>query len=284
MKSQLLLIALLATAFFMPGAYAEDDGASSHSQELDKFYMRVGAFIPLTAKTQLRADTNYFLSAAVDTEQTLGQGNPNITGRIEGYWRYAPHHSIGFTYYKLKQDGTKVLDGDLRWDETYSFSGEVSSYLDTETFKVDYNWSFYRSDEVELALAAGLHVTQYDFGISGTAAIYDENGNLVDAAQPSSTGVKVTAPLPVVGFRLNYNFTPKTRLMYKTDLFAIKFDQYKGNMTDNSILVEYRAWKHVGFGGGLNVVQIQGESEEDNGSVSLYNRVLGAQLYLTLNY
>ena len=282
MKHLLMLSGMLVSMLATTGLYAAE--GDSHSKELDKFYMRIGAFIPVGAKTTIRADTDYFLSATVDTENTLGQGEPNVTGRIEGYWRYHPKHSIGFTYYKLKQDGTQILDEELRWDETYLFTGEVSSYLNTETLKVDYIWSFYRSEKVELAIGGGLHLTEYDFGLSGTADIYDESGNLVEAGRFSSTGIKVTAPLPVVGVRVNYNFNPKTRIMYKTDVFAIRFDQYKGNMVDSSLLVEYQPWKHVGFGGGLNTVQIQGESDEDNGTASLVNRVMGLQAYITLHY
>ena len=281
MKRLLILSGMLVSMLATSVLYAAE--GDSHSKELDKFYMRIGGFIPLSSKTQIRADTDVFLSATIDTEKTLGQGDPNTTGRIEGYWRYHPKHSIGFTYYKLKQDGSQVLEADLEFDETYTFSGKVDSYLNTETLKVDYIWSFYRSEKAELGLSAGLHLTEYDFGISGTAAVTDSQGN-TQTGVLSSTGVNVTAPFPVVGFRLNYNITPKTRVMYKTDIFAIRFDQYRGNMIDSAILLEYQPWKHVGFGGGLNSVQIQGESDEDDGTVSLVNRVVGAQLYLTLHY
>lgn len=281
MKRLLIASTILASLFATSSLLAAE--GESHSRELDKFYMRIGGFIPLSSKTQIRADTDFFLSATVDTEKTLGQGDPNATGRIEGYWRYHPKHSIGFTYYRLKQDGSQTLNGDLNWDETYTFTGQVDSYLNTETLKADYIWSFYRSEKVELGLSAGLHITEYDFGISGIADVTDEQGN-TQTGVLSSTGVNVTAPLPVVGVRLNYNFNPKTRIMYKTDVFAIRFDEYRGNMIDSSLLVEYQPWKHVGFGGGLNSVQIQGESDEDNGTVSLVNRVVGAQLYLTLHY
>jgi hypothetical protein len=290
MKRLILILSLTTSALLLgtPALFAAEGETepTSHSKELDTFYLRVGAFVPIRASTTLSAESNYLLSATVDTEQTLGQDTPSVTARIEGYWRYHPNHSIGFTYYKLNQEGSKDLAGTLRWDEEFEFTGATASFLDIETIKVDYNWSFYRSSKVELALGAGLHVTSWDFGIAGEANIYDPNnpdGPIEDSGS-YSTGVKVTAPLPMVGVRLGYNFTPKTRLLYKTDLFALRFDKYSGNMTDTSILLEYKPWKHVGFGGGLNNVTIQGEADGDNGTASFYNRVLGAQLFLTLHY
>jgi hypothetical protein len=288
MKRLLIMSTMLGSLLMTTGVLAAENTestADNHSTELDKYYLRIGAFIPLAYKNQIRADTNYLLSATIDTESTLGQGNPDVTPRIEGYWRWRPKHTFGFVYWKLKQEGSKTIEEDITWDEEITFlSGDTSSFFEQETFKLDYTYSFYRSSKVELGLSAGLHITRYDFGISGQANVFDENGNLIGSAQARTENLEVTAPLPVVGFKLNYNFTPKTRLMYKTDLFALRFDKYKGNLIDSSIVVEYQAWKHVGFGGGVNSITIQGESEEDNGSIGFYNRALGAQLYLTLHY
>jgi hypothetical protein len=281
MKRLLILSGMLVSMLAAPALYAAE--GDSHSKELDKFYMRIGGFIPLSSKTQIRADTDYFLSATVDTENTLGQGDPDVTGRIDAYWRYHPKHSLGFTYYNLKANGSQQLGGPLRWDEEYEFTGNVDSSLEQETIKVDYTYSFYRSEKVELGISGGLHVTSYDFSISGEATLYEDDLE-IDTDVLAKTGVDVTAPLPVVGFKLNYNFTPNVRLLYKTDIFALRFDNFKGNLVDSSLLVEYKAWKHVGFGGGLNSVQLQAESDEDNGTVGFYNRVLGAQVYLTLHY
>ena len=93
---RLLIASALCTSLLAPGyllaAEGSDTEATNHSKELDKYYLRLGAFFPLSAKTQVRADTDYFLSASVDTEQTLDQGMPDVTARIEGYWRY--HHRL----------------------------------------------------------------------------------------------------------------------------------------------------------------------------------------------
>jgi len=286
MKRSLILSGLLLSLLAMPVVQAADEEtAENHSKELDKFYLRLGAFLPLAYKNQVRVDTDYILSATIDTESTLGQSDPDVTPRIEGYWRFRPKHSVGFVYWKLDQSGSKIIDEDITWDEKTTFiKGQTSSYFEQETFKIDYTYSFYRSTKVELGLSGGLHITRYDFGISGQADTFDEDGNQTGSGVASSESVDVTAPLPVLGFKLNYNFTPKTRLMYKTDFFAIRFDKYRGNLIDSSLVLEYRPWKHVGFGGGLNSIQIQGESNEDEGNIGFYNRAMGGQLYLTLHY
>ena len=288
MKRLLIASTMVASLFAsssLLAAETSDTDSTNKSWGMDKYYLRIGAFIPLASRTQVRADTNYFLSATIDTEKTLGQDRPDITPRIEAYWRYHPNHSLGFTYYKLDQNGSKIIEEELVFDEETTFlAGEVNSYLNQETLKLDYTYSFYRTNKVELGLSAGLHITEFDFGISGEANTFEPDGTPIGTGVFAKTGVDVTALLPVVGFKLNYNFTPRTRLLYKTDIFALRFDKYKGSLVDTGIMVEYQAWKHVGIGGGLNSIQIQAESDEDNGTVGFQNRVLGAQLYLTLNY
>ena len=68
---------------------------------------------------------------------------------------------------------------------------------------------------------------------------------------PSLTFTAATVPLPVVGFGVGYNVTPKFSWHIKTELFALKFDDWDGVYTDSSLGIEYRVFKHVGLGLGL---------------------------------
>jgi hypothetical protein len=62
-----------------------------------------------------------------------------------------------------------------------------------------------------------------------------------------------TAPLPVIGFRLGYAFTPKWWMRSKYELFFLdSVDQYKGALSDFTIAIEHHTFQHVGFGFGLN--------------------------------
>lgn len=286
---RLTLITIATSILFCtsPLMAAEESSSPSHSHELDKYYIRVGGFYPLSTKTQIRADTNFVLSATIDTESTLGQTPQTVSPRIEGYWRYHPKHSIGFAVYQVNQNGSKTLEQDIRWDDELLFKAGTytESFLDLSILKIDYTYSFYRSDKVELGLSGGLHATNIKAGIKGRAEIYDSDGNLTPGSGDFvNETASVLAPLPVVGFKLNYNFTPKTRLMYKADIFALRVDSYRGSLQDMSLLLEYQPWKHVGFGGGFNVITLEAEAKYDDGTLSLYNRVFGGQLYLTLHY
>ena len=265
---------------------ATETEASNYSKELDKYYLRLGAFINLRSETTLAADTGYILGAIVDTSQTLGQSADSVTPRIDGYWRYHPRHSLGFTIFSVNNSGSKVLEEDLRWDEEYLFGADtnVDSYLDLDILKLDYTYSFYRSEKVELGVSGGLHVTGVSAGISGQARVYDSDGETVIDERFVNEKVSVTAPLPVVGIKLNYNFTPKARFMFKTDLFALEFSNYRGVLQDSSLLFEYKPWKHVGFGAGINAINLEIEENYDQGDVSIDKEIAGALVYVTLHY
>jgi hypothetical protein len=44
----------------------------------------------------------------------------------------------------------------------------------------------------------------------------------------------------------------------------IKFDDFKGSLLDANVALEYRPWKHIGFGLGYNSMSVHVEAESDN--------------------
>ena len=75
----------------------------------------------------------------------------------------------------------------------------------------------------------------------------------------------VTAPLPVLGFRLTYKITPKWGVIASSDWFLLNYnDQYEGILSDTQIYAAHRTFKHVGFAGGLNMQTLSVEFEDDD--------------------
>jgi len=75
----------------------------------------------------------------------------------------------------------------------------------------------------------------------------------------------VTAPLPVIGGRLDVALTPKWYLRSSMELFYLEFDSFKGSLADTLLSAEYRPWKHFSLGLGLNSVRINVENNESLG-------------------
>ena len=138
----------------------------------------------------------------------------------------------------------------------------IDSQFNTETTKLVYTYSFYRTPEIETSLSAGLHVTNLDVSLKSAGLGIAESNS-------------ATAPLPVFGFRLDYAITPKWWMRGKYELFFLDSVQtYTGALSDFTISIEHRTFQHLGFGFGLNRSSL--DLEVDDGTKK--RRVqLGAQ-------
>ena len=142
--------------------------------------------------------------------------------------------------------------------------------MNSETTKVAYSYSFYRSPEIETALSIGAHVTRLEAAIESTN-------------QGRRASQSVTAPLPVFGFKIAYAVTPDWWVKSNYDLFFLdEMDNVRSGMSDFTFAVEYRASKHVGLGLGLNRNQLSVEGFDDEFRGKLDTVLNGFLFYLTV--
>ena len=199
--------------------------------------------------------------------------------RLDGYYRFTPKHAIEISWYSINNSSQTEENIDFEWgDKNISATGALSTFFDTDIYKVNYLYSFYHTEEVELALSAGLHITTIGVGFSGS---YTTDG----ASDNSGEDVKVTAPLPVVGFRLNYNITPELSVRFASDYFFLTFDGYTGVLSDTLITVDYRIMRNFGLGMGFNSTRMRLEADLDDGVfLNVNHDVAGGLVYGTLNF
>ena len=119
---------------------------------------------------------------------------------------------------------------------------------------VRYSYSFLQDDRVDFAGSVGLHVT--DIGLA------------VSAAGIGAAGDSVTAPLPLIGGRLDVALTHKWTMRSSVELMYVEVGDFKGQISDMLLAAEYRAWKNFAIGGGLNAVRIALDVDDDSSGVS----------------
>ena len=191
--------------------------------------------------------------------------------RIDGYYRFAPKHRVDFSWYKIDRGGTIFSQRDIDFGNVFFPTGtSLESRLDTETTKLSYTYSFYRTPEIETSISAGLHVTSTEASLQGSGGALAESNS-------------VTAPLPVFGFRLDYSFAPKWWLRTKYELFFLdSVDAYQGALSDFTFALEHRTFQHVGFGFGLNRSSLDIEVDEDNRRGAFSSVLNGLMLYVVV--
>ncbi len=223
---------------------------------------------------------NLPISARINTKDQLGMKTDTNVFRIDGYYRFTDKHSIDFSFFSVKSNGGKFIDKDIEWnDQKISAGASIDSYFDMDVYKVNYGYSFYHSEEVELALTAGLHITSIGIGLQASGTI---DGVV---AQSTSSSASATIPLPVFGFKGEYTIIDKTLFVnYRTEYFFLEYDTFRGNLHSSAINLEYRFLENVGVGVGYNNNTIYLQMDDGDKKFEVQNTLAGAMLYLTYIY
>jgi len=214
---------------------------------------------------------NLPIGVRVNTKDQLDMENDTKVFRLDGYYRFNDMHSIDFSYFSVKSDGNKKLEKTIEWDGIeYTAGTIIKSHFDMDVYKVNYGYSFYHNEKVELMLTAGLHITALDAGLGSSS---------------QSSSAKVTAPLPVVGFKCEYTIIENRLFVeYESDYFMLKYNDIEGSLLSSALNIEYRFVDHVGVGLGYNVNKIFVSAEDGDKKLEVENSLAGAMLYLTYIY
>ena len=242
----------------------------------DRFMLTLGAFVVRRTDVRARVDRvvgPVGIGTTVDWQSDLGGETRMTVPRVDGMFRFNPKHRVDFSWYDIERRGRRVLQREIEFGETtYQVGTEISSRFDTETTKLAYTYSFYRVPEIEVALSFGLHITRFDIGLEASDIGVVET-------------VSTTAPLPVLGFRLDYALSPKWWVRSRYELFFLdSADDYQGSFVDFLLAVEHKTFRHLGFGIGFNRVatDIRASRDEFRGEIgSILN---GFVFYAAMRY
>jgi len=242
----------------------------------DDFQLRVGGYLLADQDTDIQL-SHSGLGVIINLQDTFQMKTSAQVFRLDGYYRFSPKHSVEVAWYAIHNSSSTTQD--FVWDDlNISNSGHLDTFFNTDIYKVNYVYSFYHSDTVELGLAAGLHITQVSIGFDGS---YQSNG--IDANGKEDVGV--TAPLPVVGIRLNYNILPSLSVKYAVDYFFVTFEGAAGSMSDALLTLNYRVFDNFGLGIGLNSTRMRFKADVgDEGELKLNHDVSGGLIYATVNF
>lgn len=253
-------------------------GASLADESWDRVKLSAGAFdIFRYDSTTSLTEKNSGLGVSFTPQDTLGWSSEQTLTRLDGLFRFSETHAVSLTWYSLSTSGNRSVQEDIDWVDingnamVIPLGAGVRSRLAFDTYKLSYLWSFYHSDKVELSLGAGLHVTDVQMDLSA------EITNTGVAASDAS----ITMPLPVLGFRTNYNITPKLSWYVRTEFFSLQFDEWDGAYLTAQFGMEYRAFEHVGFGLGVGSDAFILTQEEKHTRFEFKNRLAGVHAFVS---
>ena len=246
----------------------------------DTFDLNLGTFI-LSTKTTVRADgspapgTPAEIGSPIDVERQLGISD-RASFRLDGYWRFLQRHKLRLMYFDESRSGSKTITGEIVFrGQTFPINAQIGTRFDTQVAEIAYEYAFLKGEHYELAGSVGIHELTFKLQLTAAGA----NANLEQSARADVSG-----PLPVIGMHYVWEFYPHWSLDAIFQFFALKYQQYDGNLQDYNATVYYMPWKNFGFGAGWNEFRTSVNIDNAGYDGHLAWRYGGARLFFKASY
>ncbi len=260
-----LSLPVLILALIIPPLVRAEEGTEPPPP--DRFMLRGGWGYVFNAETTFAINGDRGVGTSVDFSRNLGGQREDNFWRIDSAYRFNPKHSVGFSYYDVNRKGNRTIDSDISInDTTFAIGGQVQSEIDIQMYRFFYNYSFHHDEKVELAASVGLYFANIHTTFSSNRTC---TGSTVCGTLPlvfSSQSSQLVAPLPTIGFLVNYNFTPRLQAQARFDWFYVETSQFKGSMNELYVGLEYRLFRHFSLGAAFDRLLIDLKYNGDKSS------------------
>ncbi len=250
-----VVVALLLNLLAMGNVAAETVARPAFSET---FVLRLSSYHISDADTDLTVLSSDNIGTGFNFVDDLGGDDSVTVPRLDGYFRLNDVHRIEFSSFRIERDGKNRLSIDIDiGDETYTVGETVVSSIVYELFKIGYAYSFYRSEQVELAVTAGLNMTEYEFDYE-----------LVDGSSDDTSDA--SGPLPMFGIRVAYAVTSNWSLHYLSEVLFIETDEAEGSFQTYELDIRYRLNERFMLGAGVlrSSIDVTAEDPDWNGRIA----------------
>ena len=258
-----ILIALLFTP--LETFAANSDGTPFP----DRAMFQLGALFVFDSDTTVSASgSTPGIATRIDFADDLDGESAIRTPTFEAYYRFNDRHRLELGALQLERDGTRTIRREIRFrNRTYSADTRIGSRITNDIYKLGYAYSFYHVEKVELAVSVGVNVLDYEVELAPSA-----RGLVATAA--------TTAPMPVLGFRMDYAVTPRLTARFRTDSFYFDFeDKVRGSLLELQIGAEYRVLDNFSLGAKLSRLAIAVDVNDDDFDGRVDDLYRGVRIY-----
>jgi len=270
---KIIIIALLILV-----AMATADTKNTRIELPDNFHLGVGGYFTGNHQSALRIKDHNGVAVTLELQNLLDMKTSSSSTFIEGYYRFSPAHRVEFGYGQVNSSGE--ADPGIK-NDLIDLTTHVSSDLNIAVTKLLYTYSFFHEPEMEVGISLGLHITKIDFDLKAQSIVEDYS-------------IHITPPLPVLGVRFKYYFSPRWSINYKYDFMFLvshldipnmpNVNSIKGYITDATLGTEYRLFDHFGLGLAVNYNGLDFELSRERIDLGVHNQVLGFLGYATLHF
>ncbi len=249
MNTWKLGIALLIAAggLFSPSAVTagEPDAPQTNRYLGDHWNVRLfGNIRELTSDVSAGRD----LGALINLEDLLGFDDQVTTWSLDAFFRVTKNqkHTIRFSYADFSRDAYALVQGTVPIFDV-EFLGELNSSFGNQVGNITYQYSFTNTNKTEAGISAGLGFYKYSLELSGRYII-NNDPSLENFGRKSE---QVLAPVPTIGFFINYAIRHNLILDLRTSFISLSIGAHEGRIFNNSGNLTWYFTRHFGLGLGL---------------------------------
>ena len=290
MKLPIKLGVAVAFAASLAAVIAAGNSAVAADQMIgfgkERFQLNFGYYRPnFTTSAAVGLQGSARPPGSISGEDDLRLDSSLGAGRLDGFWRFADRHRLGFGYYNLDRSTSRVLTKNvgpisipaLGVNDTILAGSNVQAESKWQVYILSYGYSFYKTDTVEIAGKLGLNVARIGTTLTGT--LNTQNNGVRTGA---TAGSDVTAPLPVIAISGDWALNERWRLKGSLGGFKAKVSGVDATVTDAGVAAEYLVVRNFGVGAGYSLLRVTGDIDKSNYFGSLNWRTGGWQLYGSL--
>lgn len=233
----------------------------------------LGAFI-----TDFDTTTNFDSSQGsvgfdTDFEEDLGLDDSDNVFRFDAYYKFNSRHRLDASVFDLSRNGSGILTSEIEFgDKVFEVNSLVETDFDLSVFKVAYSYSLIDGEAGYLGLSGGLYVADAEIALTGVATGFE------------TESASVTAPLPVVGFRGEYQLNDRWTLRGSTEFFFLEFEDFSGSLFDLYGAIDYQLFENVAVGVGANLVELDVDTDGERFIGAFDWKYSGANIYLKFDF
>ena len=262
---------LFFVLFSFATALACSPVANAAPTDGERFSVSLGGFFT-DRDTETQLDGTVGAGTPTDLENDLGLDSSDNVFRLDGYYRFSDKHRVDFSIFDLSRTSSKQIERSIQWgDRLFAIDTVVDADFDLTIYKAAYTYVFMPRDAGYLGATIGLYTA-------------DTRVSLAEQNLGQAEVGDITAPLPVVGLRGEYEFADSWTVRASGEFFFIEFDDVEGSLVDLYAGVDYGVTDTISVGLGVNSVALDVDASKSGFRGSLDWQYSGALLFLKFDF
>jgi hypothetical protein len=250
------VLALLA-AFALTLHAAEDPPAGgSRYLPWERGFVKFGGYAAAFDST-LAFGVNNAAGVTFNAEQLFDLDSSLTVFRLDAMYRPGKslRHQVDFTYASYHRDGNTTLNEDVTINGmTYPVGAKVDTLFNFDIIRGTYSYALLQDERMRIAVGLGVYAVPLEYRLDINAS----------GGRSEVHGADTTLPLPALALRTEFQLIPKLYLNASIDAMYLEISDFRGSLLDVGVGLEYRPWKHVGFGLGYSSMAVNVEAEKDS--------------------